>query len=161
MYQEFRRALRVQCAKKDKRTIPKRQDHITISKSNLQIYKSKSNTELKKSFITRLVATNVAAQGHSKAFNPFQPEAHIYVPFSCYVILIHYLPITLSYDRQIFMRDSGIAVLHIYSVCTVIECTVVSIYYLKYQCWSQNIKTANFEKANFIKQNCLTKSTYK
>ena len=85
--------------------------------------------------------------------NPFQPEAHICAPFSCYVILRHYLPIKLSYDRQIFMRDSGIAVLHIYSVCTVIEYTVVSIYYLKYQCWSRNIKTVNFEKANFIKQN--------
>ena len=32
------------------------------------------------------------------------------------------------------------------------------MYYLKYQCWSQNIKTANFEKANFIKQNGVTKS---
>ena len=93
--------------------------------------------------------------------NPFQSEAHICVSFSCYVILRHYLPTTLLYDHQIFMRDSGIAVLHIYSVCTVIEYTVVSIYYLKYQCWSQNIKTANFEKANFIKKNGITKLTYK
>ena len=76
--------------------------------------------------------------------------------FAKSIILNHYLPITLSYDRQIFMRDSGIAVLHIYSVYTVIEYTVVSIYYLKYQCWSENIKTANFQNANFIKQNGVT-----
>ena len=59
------------------------------------------------------------------------------------------------------MRSSEIAVIHICSVCTVIEYTMVPIYYLKYQYWSQNIKTATFGKANFIKQNGITKSTYK
>ena len=56
----------------------------------------------------------------------------------------------LWYDHQILMTNSGIAVLHIYSVCTVIEYIVVYYEYIEY------IKTANFEKANFIKQNGVT-----
>ena len=127
-------------------------------------FKLCSNFELFHQEIDKL-KTIFENSGYPKSFvdfciNPFQPDAHICAPFLCYVISRHYLPITSSYDCQIFMRDSGIAVLHIYSVCTIIEYTVVSIYYLKYQCWSQNIKTVNFEKANFIKQNCTTKSTH-
>ena len=104
---------------------------------------------------------NVLHNDFHKISLTLSSRKHTCVPFSCYIILHHYLPITLSYDRQIFMRDSGMAVFHIYGVCTVIEYTVVSIYYLKYQCWSHNIKTRNFEKTNFIKQNGVTKSTYK